>query len=54
MPKHLLARGTDGKAFASELTIWDLAGFVYGKHIINMDRFPGEKRGVPFGQGSLP
>ncbi len=54
MPRHLLARGKDGKAFACELTLWDLAGFVYGKHMIKMDRFYGEKGAVPSAQSIFP
>ena len=38
MPQYVLS-GSKGKAFAAELSAWDLAGFVYGRHLVNMDRY---------------
>ncbi len=45
MPRHVLDRGSEGAGFAAELSMWDLAGFVYGKHMVNMDSFYGERAG---------
>ena len=37
--KGLLRRAEQGRAFASELAIWDLAGFIHGKHFVKIDRY---------------
>ena len=39
LPLHFLRRKTRGVAFANELAMWDLAGFFYGKHFIDIDRY---------------
>lgn len=49
-PRHLLSRATQGQAFADELATWDLAGFIYGKHFIRIDRFYADKKGATQGQ----
>jgi glycosyltransferase involved in cell wall biosynthesis len=38
-PRHHLNHKTQGQAFADELAIWDLMGFVYGKHFIKIEGF---------------
>lgn len=38
LPRHILARKA-GQAFADELTLWDLLGFIYGKHFIRIERY---------------
>lgn len=38
LPLHLLQR-KKGEAFASELAMWDLAGFVHGKHVIRIENY---------------
>ncbi len=38
-PAHRLAAGKQGQAFADELAVWDLAGFVYGKHFAKVEQF---------------
>lgn len=57
VPRHLIGRALKGmvlypvnrlehgaaKAFADELAIWDLLGFLYGKHFIRIERFYAEK-----------
>ncbi len=44
LPRDLLTRGRTGKAFADELASWDLAGFIYGKHFIHIDRYYAERK----------
>ena len=39
MPRYLLSPNGAGQAFASELAIWDLMGFIRGRHFINIDRY---------------
>lgn len=39
MPGHRLRAGGKGQAFADELALWDLAGFVNGKHFIRINNF---------------
>lgn len=43
MPRHLLSSKGTAQAFASELAVWDLFGFIHGKHFINMDRYYAKK-----------
>jgi glycosyltransferase involved in cell wall biosynthesis len=42
-PGHRL-RGDKGKAFADELAVWDLAGFAYGKHLIQIEGYYAEAK----------
>lgn len=44
VPQNLSATHGDGPAFARELAVWDLAGFIYGKFFINIDRFYADKK----------
>lgn len=37
-PRQLFSRGGAGRAFAGELAVWDLLGFVYGKHFARLDK----------------
>ncbi len=37
-PRHLASSKT-GEAFADELTLWDLLGFIYGKHFARIDKY---------------
>ena len=37
LPTHRVRSGGKGQAFADELAIWDLVGFIYGKHIAKAD-----------------
>lgn len=37
-PRHFFSRNGRGRAFAGELAIWDLLGFVYGKHFVRLDK----------------
>jgi len=39
LPQHLLSRKSAGQAFADELASWDLAGFIYGKHFIRIEKY---------------
>ncbi|MBN9615838.1 MAG: hypothetical protein BGO25_00415 [Acidobacteriales bacterium 59-55] len=39
LPLHLLSRNGAGRAFADELASWDLAGFIYGRHFIHIDKY---------------
>lgn len=39
LPKHLMSSGGAGQAFKDELASWNLLGFIYGKHFIQMDRY---------------
>jgi len=39
LPRHLLSSGEAGLAFKAELAVWDLLGFIYGKHFARMDRY---------------
>lgn len=38
LPIHLLS-SRSGQAFAGELSMWDILGFVYGKHFIRIDKY---------------
>lgn len=42
-PRHLMTKGTQGQAFADELAVWDLMGYAYGKHVINISKFYKDK-----------
>ena len=44
LPKHSAAKDGKGHAFADELAVWDLVGFIYGKHFVNIDRLYAGKR----------
>jgi len=35
---HRFKKDTQGQAFADELAVWDLVGYVYGKHLINISK----------------
>jgi hypothetical protein len=39
LPRHLLSRNGAGLTFADELASWDLAGFIYGRHFIRIDKY---------------
>ena len=39
LPRHLLFRNGAGLTFADELASWDLAGFIYGRHFIRIDKY---------------
>jgi hypothetical protein len=43
LPRHLVSSETAGQAFADELTLWDLAGFIYGKHFVRIDKYYAEQ-----------
>ncbi|MCU1321076.1 MAG: hypothetical protein JWM43_725 [Acidobacteriaceae bacterium] len=43
-PKYLL-QGASGKAFAAELSVWDLVGFAYGRHVIDLDKYYAAAKG---------
>ncbi len=43
-PSHRLSRGTQGHAFADELAIWDLLGFIYGKHFIRIEHLYADQK----------
>ena len=43
MPGQLLAKGSQGRAFASELAAWDLAGFLYGRHLFRAQTYYPDK-----------
>jgi glucosyl-dolichyl phosphate glucuronosyltransferase len=43
MPGSYLS-GNNGQGFAWELTLWDLAGFIYGKHFINIDSYYADQK----------
>ncbi len=38
IPAHRVRKGGKGQAFADELALWDLLGFVYGKHFARLDK----------------
>jgi glycosyltransferase involved in cell wall biosynthesis len=38
LPGHVLSR-RPGNAFANELSLWDLLGFIYGRHFIRIERY---------------
>jgi glucosyl-dolichyl phosphate glucuronosyltransferase len=38
-PSQRLSQATQGQAFANELATWDLLGFIYGKHFIQIRKF---------------
>ena len=38
IPRDRLRKGGKGRAFADELAVWDLVGFVYGKHFANVQK----------------
>ena len=42
-PGDLLLRRNPGLAFADELAVWDLLGFIYGKHFIHIEGFYADK-----------
>ena len=42
-PVHLLLNRNPGIAFADELAVWDLFGFIYGKHFIHIEGFYADK-----------
>lgn len=37
-PRHIFSRGGAAQAFAGELAVWDLLGFVYGKHFVRLEK----------------
>lgn len=37
-PRHFFSPGGAGRAFAGELAIWDLFGFIYGKHFVHLEK----------------
>ena len=37
-PRHMLSRNGFGRAFAGELSTWDLVGFIYGKYFAGLDK----------------
>lgn len=37
-PRHFFSSGGAGRAFAGELAVWDLLGFIYGKHFVRLDK----------------
>lgn len=39
IPRYLVASNGAAQAFAGELALWDLFGFIHGKHFINMERY---------------
>ncbi len=39
MPKCYLSPGGSAQAFAWELTVWDLMGFIHGRYFIDIDRY---------------
>jgi glycosyltransferase involved in cell wall biosynthesis len=43
-PQHLLSGKGKGQAFADELATWDLFGFIYGKHFINIDAYYADQK----------
>ena len=43
-PVNRLAAGGAGKAFAGELAVWDLMGFFYGKHYINIEKYYADNK----------
>ena len=43
MPLRVVSSGHPGKAFAEELAIWDLMGFVHGRYFVNIDRYYGKQ-----------
>ena len=43
LPYHALTRKR-GQAFADELAIWDLLGFIYGKRFIQIEKFYADAR----------
>ena len=38
IPRDRMRKDGKGRAFADELAVWDLIGFVYGKHIVNPEK----------------
>ncbi len=44
LPGHRLSGNGKGRAFADELSAWDLAGFVYGKHFIDIDAYYADQK----------
>jgi glycosyltransferase involved in cell wall biosynthesis len=44
MPRDWLAKDRQGQTFADELASWDLAGFIYGKHFIRIDRYYAQRK----------
>jgi glucosyl-dolichyl phosphate glucuronosyltransferase len=44
LPRHLLSSKGKGLAFADELAMWDLCGFIYGKHFIDIDAYYAEHK----------
>ena len=36
LPTYLFRKGGKGLVFASELALWDLLGFIYGKHLVRV------------------
>lgn len=44
LPKHSATKDGKGRAFADELAVWDLVGFIYGKHFVNVDRLYARKQ----------
>jgi glucosyl-dolichyl phosphate glucuronosyltransferase len=42
LPRHLASSKTAGQAFADELAVWDLLGFIHGKHFIRIDKYYAE------------
>ena len=43
IPRHMFITREAGQVFADELALWDLLGFIYGKHFIRIERYYGEK-----------
>ena len=45
LPRNLSKTKGSGESFARELPIWDLAGFVYGKWFVNLEKLYGKNSG---------
>jgi hypothetical protein len=39
---HLFITREAGHAFSDELALWDLLGFIYGKHFIRIEKYHGK------------
>ncbi len=44
IPRNLFSRSASGMSFARELFFWDLLGFVYGKHFIQIGSYYANQR----------
>ena len=43
LPRHLFFTNEKGQAFADELASWNLLGFIYGKHLVRIEKFYGKQ-----------